>query len=393
MKNCLPSLRLVLSPGATSDALPVATVALPPTPLQETAGLSQRRQDARRNAAEMRNRPAQQSTASRLIRGAVALGGMFGASSLARAQASTQQAESPCEALTGLRIGLTPDLHPASVGFDAQLHGSTYDQHCAVIKEIDQKYKTAGYLLIPGEFFASSKAMPQAFYNPVADHSALNADPVVTPGEIEKLKDTVRHEARHRDVGLRNVRKNLSAFSSTPYEAFDPCLVKKDVGQCQQNLLKVPDLIKLLDLGPPEGFDPALMKKIILKMQEAVRLLPSPNLVVTVDGARFAKAARLFHGQLAGGPVEKDGFTSLSLRLPDDPDEKFQDFMEHMYHNTMAAIDIYTNDAESFPKASRVHMLAAEYDATLVGFYGMKSAQAIITAAAYLPAARQNAEL
>ncbi len=330
----------------------------------------------------MRSRPARQSAASRLVRGAVTLGGMFGVSSLARAQASAQQAESPCEAMTRLQIGLTPEFHPISEAFSARLHGSTYDQHCAVIKETDPKYKTAGYLLIPGEFFESSDVKLQGFYNPAADHSALNADPVVTPGEIEKLRDTVRHEARHRDIGQRNVRKNLSAFSATPYEAFDPCLVKKNVEQCQ-----------LLDLGPPEGFDPALMKKIILKMQEAARLLPSPNLVVTVDEARFAKAARLFHGKLAGGPVKKDGFTSLSLRLPDDPDDKFQDFMEHMYHNTQAAIDSYTNGAKLFPEASRVHMLAAEYDATLVGFYGMKSAQAIITAASYLPVARQNAEL
>ena len=393
MKNCFLSLRPAQSSDVMPDALTSATVASLPAPLQERTGLSQRRHDARRNIGGMANRHARSSAAGRLLRGAATLGAMFAVPSLARAQASSQQTESPCEELGGLRIALRSEYDSPGVAFDARVHGSAFDQHCAAIREVDQKHQTANYLFIPSEFFRSSAVRFEGFYDPIAGHAALDTSPIETAGEIGKFKDTVRHEARHRDIGQRNVRRNLADYGASTYGAFDPCLTRKDVKQCQQDLLNVPDLIKMLDVGLPEGADPALRGKIMLKIQEAMRALPSDDLVLVVNRAQFPKASRLFHGQLTRGPYQEDGFTRVNLHLPDDPDERLGDFISHLFHNTRLAIDSYTKNVESFQEAERIHMLAAEYDATLVGFYGLKSAQAMIAAASYLPAPHRDAEL
>lgn len=393
MKNCFPSLRLAQPSSVMPDIPATAQTSSRPTPFPENAVFPPRHQEACSHDAGMPKRPANRSAASRLIRGTVALGGMFASPAPARAQGLPQQTESPCEALNGLRIGLTAELEPTSIPFDVRIHGGKYDRHCAVIKEVDRKHATAGYLLIPGEFFAAKKEALQGFYNPFADQTILDARPVGTAAEIENLKGTVRHEARHRYIGQRNVRENLADFQTSTYGAFDPCLFRRNVEQCQQNLLNVPDLLKMLDVGPPESFAPALQEKIVLKLQEAMHLLASDHLIVMLHREHLAQAPGLFHGQMNSGPVHQDGQTCMSLRLPDDPSERFQDFITHMFNSARPAIRGYTDMAGSFSKEERVHMLAAEYDATLVGLYGIKSAQAIITAASYLPVARQNPEL
>jgi len=290
----------------------------------------------------------------------------------------------PCENFSSLVIGLLEGQNVVGYHFDAARDGDRFDQHCALIKKIDPNAESSYYKLMPTEYFDDISPAGSSIIGLFMqeDRSILvSADPISTPGDEAQLSMALRHENRHRDVHALNAEQNRQ---HTYFSQVDPCQSVPDQRSCQRDILKIRNFLNDMAPGRP------LPSQCLAKLRKAERLIEPDFLQMWMDGPTLEHAKTLFP-ELIGEQTLLDGRRApIRISLPKKSDKRFPVFMFHLAENTAKRLKYYDNKAKAFEQKEGDHLLAAEYDATLVGHYGVKAKDAIIEAASYFQA---NAEL